>query len=307
MYRCQRWAPALLLFGLLAMQSSAADAESRIGVATSTRPNAEGVIGANSQTLSPGTELYANETVRTGNLGRADLVLLDNTNLTVGPTSEVLLDKFVYDRTGSSGSVVLQATRGAFRFVTGSQDHRAYQVNTPYGSLGVRGTTVEVVVKPKGQKKGLCLNGRPPEPEKPCEVECDVVYRLVEGKGATYTSCMRENVVSLTIVNDVVCITPSGDVVHSTSSESILSFEVAEVTTSPSPPPRRLALRLRLLHTHRELALPHRTSLCRPTTSAFGRWPPSELRLEAALRPGIGADCRLSTCNDKDFFLNACV
>ena len=70
-------------------------------------------------------------------VGRADLVLLDNTNLTVGPTSEVLLDKFVYDRTGSSGSVVLQATRGAFRFVTGSQDHRAYQVNTPYGSLGV--------------------------------------------------------------------------------------------------------------------------------------------------------------------------
>ena len=119
------------------MQSTAANAEPRIGMATSTRPDAEGVIGANSETLSSGTELYANETVRTGNVGRADLVLLDNTNLTVGPTSEVVLDKFVYDRTGSSGSVVLQATRGAFRFVTGSQDHRAYQVNTPYGSLGV--------------------------------------------------------------------------------------------------------------------------------------------------------------------------
>ena len=34
--------------GLLAMQSSASNAEPRIGVATSTRPNAEGVIGANS-------------------------------------------------------------------------------------------------------------------------------------------------------------------------------------------------------------------------------------------------------------------
>ena len=150
---CHRWAPALLLFGLLAVQSSAADAESRIGTATSTKPDAEGVIGANSQTLSPGTELYANETVRTGSVGRADLVLLDNTNLTVGPTSEVLLDKFVYDRTGSSGSVILQATRGAFRFVTGSQDHRAYKVSTPYGSLGVRGTTVEAVIKPERQER----------------------------------------------------------------------------------------------------------------------------------------------------------
>ena len=136
MYRCHRWTPALLLVGLLAMQSTVSKAEPRIGVAASTRPNAEGVVGANSQTLSPGSELYANETVRTGNRGQADLVLLDSTNLIVGSTSEVLLDKFVYDRTGSSGSVVLQATRGTLRFVTGSQDHRAYQVNTPYGSLG---------------------------------------------------------------------------------------------------------------------------------------------------------------------------
>jgi hypothetical protein len=56
--------------------------------------------------------------------------------LTVGATSEVLLDKFVYDPTGSKGNVVFQATRGAFRVVTGTQDHRAYAVNTPYGSLG---------------------------------------------------------------------------------------------------------------------------------------------------------------------------
>jgi len=236
MYSCPRWTPALLLFGLLAVQSSAADAESRIGTATSTRPDAEGVMGAKSQSLSPGTELYANETVRTGSVGRADLVLLDNTNLTVGPTSEVLLDKFVYDRTGSSGSVILQATRGAFRFVTGSQDHRAYKVGTPYGSLGVRGTTVETVIKPKGQKKGLCPNGRPKGPDNPCETECDVVYRLVEGKGATVTSDAGKST-DLSHVGDTVC-QANGEFVHSTSSESILSFDVAQgETTSPSPPP----------------------------------------------------------------------
>jgi hypothetical protein len=238
MYSGRRWAPALLLFGLLAVQSSAADAESRIGTATSTRPDAQGIMGADSQALSPGTELYANETVRTGSVGRADLVLLDNTNLTVGPTSEVLLDKFVYDRTGSSGSVILQTTRGAFRFVTGSQDHRAYKVNSPYGSLGVRGTTVEVVVKPKGQKGKLCSNGRPPQPGKPCETECDVVYRLVEGKGAQVTNTAGQST-QLSGQGDVVCQTSTGEFVHSTSSETILSFQVAQETNtnSPSPPP----------------------------------------------------------------------
>ena len=136
MARFHRWPLGLLLVGLLALQSAASWAETRIGVAASTKPNADGITAGNSQALSPGSELYANETVRTGNLGQADLVFVDKTNLMVGPTSEVLLDKFVYDPTGSKGNVVFQATRGAFRVVTGTQDHRAYAVNTPYGSLG---------------------------------------------------------------------------------------------------------------------------------------------------------------------------
>jgi hypothetical protein len=272
MYRCHRWTPALLLVGLLAMQSTVSKAEPRIGVAASTRPNAEGVVGANSQTLSPGSDVYANETVRTGNRGQADLVLLDSTNLIVGSTSEVLLDKFVYDRTGSSGSVVLQATRGTLRLLMGSQDHRAYQVNTPYGSLGASeslarfpkeisgetispprtsttlsyseendfrgttndsgsGTTVEIVVKPKGQKRGLCQNGRPSEYGKSCEVECEAVVRLVKGKSATYTSNTGKKE-TLRSPGDVVCVTKNGDLVRSTSRESLLAFEVTQQTQS---------------------------------------------------------------------------
>ena len=143
----RRWTQALLYMVLFAMQSTASNAESpKIGVATSIKPNAEGGVGANLRGLSAGSELRARETVRTGNLGQADLVFIDDTNLTVGPTSEVLLDEFVYDPTGSSGRVVMQATRGAFRFVTGKQDHRAYQLKTPYGTLGVRGTVVRVDV-----------------------------------------------------------------------------------------------------------------------------------------------------------------
>ena len=131
----RRWIPALLFMVLFAMQSTASNAgSSTIGVAASIKPNAEAGVGANLQTLSPGSELHASETVRTGNLGQADLVFIDSTNLTVGPASEVLLDQFVYDPMGSSGRVVMQATRGAFRFVTGKQDHSAYQLKTPYGT-----------------------------------------------------------------------------------------------------------------------------------------------------------------------------
>jgi hypothetical protein len=256
----RRWTPALLVMVLYAMQPTASNAEEpRIGVAASTRPNAEGIIGANSQTLSAGSELYANETVRTGNRGVADLVFIDNSNLSVGPSSEVLLDQFVYDPIGSSGIVVSQATRGKFRIGTGSQDNR---VNTPYGTLGLLGThklgeirsrvgqgalayappaaldlapgdtvtlsaqrsVVEMVVKPPGDKRRLCRDGRPPQEGKPCEEDCEVVLRLVSGTGATYQDTKSRKVANLTNANEAACFTTGGQMVLFTSSESILSF-----------------------------------------------------------------------------------
>ena len=186
---------ALLSMVVAALQSTASNAETRIGVASSTRPNAEGVNGANSQVLSAGSEVYANETVRTGNLGRADLVLLDNTNFSVGPASEVRLDKFVYDPTGSSGKVVVQATRGAFRFVTGSQDHRAYQVGTPWGTLGVRGTVVEGKVLPAVSKGMLPAD------------ECVVKLNLQSGQASFTTTA--GNVYPL-VAGQTLCIMPNG-------------------------------------------------------------------------------------------------
>src|SRR5215475_14666598 len=97
-----KWMHASVLTVFLAMGSTVSNAEPRIGTAASTRPNVEAVSGGNTQTLSAGSEIYANQTVRTGNRGMADLLFLDKTNLSVGPTSEVRLDKFVYDPTGSA-------------------------------------------------------------------------------------------------------------------------------------------------------------------------------------------------------------
>ena len=210
-----QWTLASVLTILFAMQSGASNAEPRIGTAASTRPNVEAVGLGSTQTLSAGSEIYANQTVRTGNRGMADLVFLDKTNLSVGPTSEVRLDKFVYDPTGSSGSVVLQATRGAFRFVTGSQAKHAYQVSTPHGTLGVRGTVVELLVNKPGE-------------------ECVAKLRLVEGE-AEYRIAKTGKVARLRDPNrnNVACISASGEVTYSTSSRSILSFST---TTTPPPP-----------------------------------------------------------------------
>jgi hypothetical protein len=127
-------APGLLIVGLL-MQSTTSRAQEAIGSATSVRPQAE----ANARTLAGGSTVYSKELVRTGDAGRADLRFHDNSNFSVGPKSSVRLDKFVYDPNKSSATVSVEATRGSFRFVTGSQSKGSYQVKTPYGTLGIRG------------------------------------------------------------------------------------------------------------------------------------------------------------------------
>ena len=125
--------PLTVLFALLA---TTAQAQEAIGKATSVRPQAE---GSHAGLLSGGSNVYSKETIRTGQSGQADLQFKDNSNLKVGSNSSVHLDKFVYDPNKSTSAVAIQATRGTFRFVTGSQGNGSVQVKTPYGTLGVRG------------------------------------------------------------------------------------------------------------------------------------------------------------------------
>jgi len=138
------WISALPLVVFFAVAPTVANAETRIGTAQSVQPEASGGAG----TLSAGNGVHANETVRTGSSGQVGLQFNDQSNLTVGHSSVVRLDKFVYDPNKGTGSTVIDVTRGTFRFSTGAQDKiksllpvllRDVKIVTPYGTLGTRG------------------------------------------------------------------------------------------------------------------------------------------------------------------------
>ena len=128
--------PAVALAVLFALQSTASNAQTRIGSATSVQPDASGSVGG---TLSAGSGVHSNETVKTGSTGQAGLRFNDQSNLSVGHSSQVRLDKFVYDPNKGTGSTVIEATRGTFRFSTGAQNKGEVKIKTPYGTLGTRG------------------------------------------------------------------------------------------------------------------------------------------------------------------------
>jgi hypothetical protein len=126
---------------VLALSASPALAEGKIGVAAAVQNEVFG----NSQPLSNGSGVFVNEHIRTGETGMTQLQFIDETNLSVGPKSEVVLDRFVYDPNRGRGNVVVQTGRGVFRFVSGSQDPTSYQIKTPVATIGVRGTVFELI------------------------------------------------------------------------------------------------------------------------------------------------------------------
>ncbi len=128
--------PAVVLAVFFALQSTPSNAQTRIGSATSVQPEASGSVGG---TMSVGSGVHANETVKTGSSGQAGLQFHDQSKLSVGHSSQVRLDKFVYDPNKGTGSTAIEVTRGTFRFSTGAQNKGEVKIKTPYGTLGTRG------------------------------------------------------------------------------------------------------------------------------------------------------------------------
>ena len=140
-----------LAFGISALtagHAAPAAAADGIGAAATISNRVEGYFGGDARTLAVGSEVFQNELLRTGLASDAKLIFLDDTNLSVGPQSEVTLDRFVYDPEKSAGAVVVRTTKGLFRFITGSQKPQNYLIATPLASIGVRGTIFDLLVAP---------------------------------------------------------------------------------------------------------------------------------------------------------------
>jgi hypothetical protein len=99
-----------------------------------------------------GDSVFLHETVSSGVDSKANLVLKDNSNVTVGPSSTIKLDDFVYPEQGQPATVAVSAADGTLRFITGDAPKRAYTIWTPTAAIGVRGKSLRMKVTPTETK-----------------------------------------------------------------------------------------------------------------------------------------------------------
>ncbi len=70
-----------------------------------------------------------------------------------------MLDSFVFDPRPSKGKLILSATKGVFRFVSGKLSTDAYKFKTPVATMGVRGTTFTMIVEDSGRTTVSVMDG----------------------------------------------------------------------------------------------------------------------------------------------------
>ncbi|HSV30125.1 MAG TPA: FecR domain-containing protein, partial [Candidatus Omnitrophota bacterium] len=149
-------------FAALVLAAAMPAQADKVGVTAAVNPQASGKPPQQAErVLQVGIDMQADERVVTNANGRAQLLFLDGSGLTVGPNSDLKIDKFVYDPTSKTGDLAVTAAKGVFRFVGGKISKTSeVQINTPAGTIGIRGGIATVAVSPTGATTANFLFGQ---------------------------------------------------------------------------------------------------------------------------------------------------
>jgi len=84
---------------------------------------------------------------------------LDETTLTLGPDSDLVIDTMVYDPRANEGTMFLSMGVGIMHFVSGKARYAAMQIKTPTAIIGIRGSDAVIAVATDGATTVSVLAG----------------------------------------------------------------------------------------------------------------------------------------------------
>jgi len=96
--------------------------------------------------------LYQNDTIRTGADGAVGIIFEDNTVLSLGPQSELVINEYVFAPEKGALSMMTSMLRGTATYLSGiigRQSPESVKFQTPDATIGIRGT--QFLVKVKGR------------------------------------------------------------------------------------------------------------------------------------------------------------
>src|SRR5204863_4966995 len=148
---------------LLATGTSAPVAQERVGIKSAVNPEASGAVpGAAPRRLVIGQDVIFNEHITTTAAGQTQLLFLDESSMSIGPNSDLTIDRFVYDPKTGTGELAMSATRGLLRYVGGklSKQEEGVSLRTSTATLAVRGGAFLLDLTTEGRMEAIFIYGR---------------------------------------------------------------------------------------------------------------------------------------------------
>jgi hypothetical protein len=104
--------------------------------------------------VKTGDLVFRGDVIQTGANGALNVTFADGTSFNVSSNARMELTEFVYDPKGHSNSTLLSLSKGTFTFIAGNIAHTGdMKVDTPLGTLGIRGTAPRVEILDDGTVK----------------------------------------------------------------------------------------------------------------------------------------------------------
>jgi hypothetical protein len=144
--------PLVTIFFLFPISGKFASADPFPVVATVQKVSGMATVVRQGQTVSAkiGLEIYQNDTLRTGPDGSLGVVFRDDTLLSMGPESVLVIDEFVFAPKQGKFSIVIRMLKGTAAYLSGlisKLDPESAHFKTPTASIGIRGTKFVVRVE----------------------------------------------------------------------------------------------------------------------------------------------------------------
>ena len=127
-----------------------------IGLAIGNITNQKGEV------LKAGDKIYFGDIIKAEDQSKSQILLLDQTVITIGEKTTVTLDEFVYDPNNQEGKITANIIEGSVKILSGKISEKNTDnliVKTPAGSIGTRGTEFQAIVDQDEEVSKVLLIG----------------------------------------------------------------------------------------------------------------------------------------------------
>ena len=138
-----RWSILCILWVLIFCSTAVASSGDPVGTIKTRTGSVSIVRQQNVLPVTTGDKIFEGDTLRTGTDGSLGTILKDDTFISLGPNSELVISEFLFVPAEGKFSIITRMLKGTAAYLSGviaKISPQSVRFETPVASVGIRGT-----------------------------------------------------------------------------------------------------------------------------------------------------------------------